>query len=180
MATARYPDARVLSRETGFNRDYGTNPYVGYDSGAPFLYQGPRTPGELNPMARVLQVVVNDARLAVPYPVISEQRVVQEEVGGQSVVVFWEPGTASALDARQIADGRDVGTANAFLAGVSGQSLRFERVGDRIRDRQTGSFWDATGTAIEGELAGTQLEPVVGIQHFWFSYSAFALDDRWR
>jgi hypothetical protein len=26
-----YPEGRVLSRETGYPRDYGHNPYVGYD-----------------------------------------------------------------------------------------------------------------------------------------------------
>ena len=29
---AAYPDGQVLSRETGFSRDYGRNPYVGYDA----------------------------------------------------------------------------------------------------------------------------------------------------
>jgi hypothetical protein len=179
IAAERYPDARVLSRETGYSRDYGTNPYVGYDTGTPFLYRGPRTPGELNPMARVLQIVVNDERLAVPYPVVSEQLFVQASVGGESVVVFWEPGTASALDTREIASGRDVGTANAFLARHDGRELTFERHGDEIRDQQTGSRWSASGAARSGDLTGVLLEPVVAIQHFWFSYSAFALDERW-
>ncbi|MBW6467504.1 MAG: DUF3179 domain-containing protein, partial [Brevefilum sp.] len=51
-----HPDGVVLSRETGFNRTYGRNPYVGYDdvNRPPFLYQGPQTPGELPPVARVL------------------------------------------------------------------------------------------------------------------------------
>ena len=36
------PDGLVLSRDTGFDRSYGQNPYPGYDevNGRPFLYEG--------------------------------------------------------------------------------------------------------------------------------------------
>ena len=38
----RYPNGLVMSRETGYNRQYGTNPYSNYDSrpGRPFLFRG--------------------------------------------------------------------------------------------------------------------------------------------
>ena len=37
-----HPEGQVLSRDTGFNRRYGENPYVGYDdvNETPFLYRG--------------------------------------------------------------------------------------------------------------------------------------------
>ncbi|MGH2963633.1 MAG: DUF3179 domain-containing protein, partial [Solirubrobacterales bacterium] len=38
-----HPDARVLSRDTGFDREYGSSPYGGYDSdpdSRPFLLEG--------------------------------------------------------------------------------------------------------------------------------------------
>jgi Protein of unknown function (DUF3179) len=38
-----HPAAEVLSRDTGFERDYGTNPYTGYDAdpeSQPFLFDG--------------------------------------------------------------------------------------------------------------------------------------------
>lgn len=46
-----YPDAQVLSRETGNQRDYGRNPYAGYDNvnSSPFLYDGPATPANFRP-----------------------------------------------------------------------------------------------------------------------------------
>ena len=39
---ARYPDALVLSRDTGVSRDYGRNPYPGYDrvDSSPFAFRG--------------------------------------------------------------------------------------------------------------------------------------------
>ena len=38
-AEASFPDAQVLSRETGCVSSYGSNPYVGYENvnGTPFL-----------------------------------------------------------------------------------------------------------------------------------------------
>ena len=38
-----YPDGQVLTRDTGFTRQYGRNPYTGYDDidSSPFLFVGP-------------------------------------------------------------------------------------------------------------------------------------------
>ena len=115
-----HPDGRVLSRDTGFGRDYGRNPYAGYDdvNNPPFLYRGPQTPGILPPVARVLTVDLNQEAVAYPYDVLQKVRVVNDNVGGQPVVVFWEAGTASALDASSVAGGKDVGTANAYERGL--------------------------------------------------------------
>jgi hypothetical protein len=63
---AAHPDGRVLSRDTGYSRSYGRNPYPGYDdiNSAPFLYQGPAIPGTLPAMARILVVLVGDQAVA--------------------------------------------------------------------------------------------------------------------
>ena len=178
-ARDRFFDAAVLSQETGFARPYGNNPYAGYDtSRQPFLYSGPRTPGPYTAMDRVLEVVQGDQTAVFPYPILAEELVAQRDVGGQSVVVFWESGTASALDTRSIAGGRDVGAANAFRAAIGGRHLTFEVHAGGFRDIETGTTWDALGVGIAGDLEGTRLEPVVGVQHFWFSYSAFSEDGR--
>lgn len=179
-ARERFADAMVLSRETGFSRPYGNNPYAGYDTSArPFLFSG-RTPGPFTAMDRVLEVVHEGESAAIPYPEIEADRVIQRDVGGLPIVAFWEPGTASALDSRSITEGRDVGSANAFDARVDGRTLTFSPEDDgTFRDVETGTIWDASGFALSGELGGMQLEPVVGVQHFWFSYSAFANDGRW-
>jgi hypothetical protein len=130
-------------------------------------------------MDRVLEVVEGNESAAIPYPLLESERLVQREIGGESIVVLWEPGTASALDSRSIANGRDVGSANAFYARLDERNLTFAVEGDSVRDVETGSTWDGSGLAVAGELAGQQLDPAVGVQHFWFSYSAFAGDGRW-
>ncbi len=175
-----YPDGKVLSRETGYHRDYGKNPYFGYDSidNSPFLYVGPETPHTLPPMARVLTVDLNGEAVAYPYDILAHERVVNNIVGGQPIVVLWQPGVASPLDKVGIAEGRDVGTAVAFSRQLEGRVLTFFVSGDEIRDEETGSVWDVFGRAQEGPLAGKQLNPVVAINHFWFSWAAFRPETR--
>lgn len=175
-----YPDGKVLSRDTGFNRSYGNNPYVGYDdvNNPPFLYRGPETPGELPPVARVLTVDLNGEAVAYPYDVLQKVNVVNDMAGGTYVVVMWAAGTASALDGDTVAGGRDVGAANAFARDLDGQTLTFAFDGSKIVDDETGSEWNVLGYALNGPLAGKQLTAVVAVNHFWFSWAAFKPETR--
>lgn len=176
----KHPDGQVLSRDTGFNRNYGQNPYAGYDDidSRPFLYDGPTVGGELKAMARVLTVDLGDDPVAYPYEVLQEEHVVNDEVAGEPIAVFWEAGTASALNTGEIASGRDVGAAAAYLRTLDGQTLTFTVEDGSIVDEQTGSEWNVLGEAVSGELAGAQLEEVVSINHFWFSWAAFKPETR--
>jgi hypothetical protein len=177
---AQHPEGRVLSRETGFSRTYGINPYVGYDdvTQPPFLYRGPETPGRLPPVARVLALELNGETVAYPYAVLEQWHVLNDRAGGENIVVFWQPGTASALDTSTIADGRDVGAASAFISEVDGRPLTMRFVAGKYVDNETGSEWNAFGQAVGGELAGAELEPVVAVNHFWFSWAAFKPETR--
>ncbi len=177
---AAHPDGLVLSRDTGHNRDYGRNPYGGYDdvSRSPFLYTGPDTPDALPAMARVMTVELNDETVAYPYEVLQEARVVNDTVGGVPIVVLWAPGTASALDDSTVAGGQDVGAATTFSREFDGQTLTFALDGESIVDEQTGSEWDVLGQAVSGPAAGSELAPIVSINHFWFSWAAFRPETR--
>jgi len=170
-----YPEGQVLSRETGYSRSYGRNPYIGYDNvnRSPFLYRGPETPEQLPAMARVLTMDLNGEAVAYPYETLEEISVVNDTVGGEPVVVFWQAGTVSPLDKNTTANGRDVGSAAAFSRMVDEQVLTFVAENGSIKDNETGSTWNVLGAAIGGPLAGTQLTEVVSINHFWFSWAAF-------
>ena len=176
----RYPDGRVLSRETGYERDYGRNPYTNYDDldRSPFLYEGPATPGDLPQMARVLGVDVEGEAVAYPYGGLESARVINDAVGGVPIVVLWQPGTASALDAARIAEGDDVGSATALSRELDGRTLTFALEGDRIVDEETGSEWSFFGEAVTGPLEGRELQPVVSVDYFWFSWAAFHPETR--
>lgn len=174
-----YPDGKVLSRETGHLRNYGRNPYVGYDdvNNPPFLYRGPVTPDQLPPVARVLTIDLNGEAVAYPYETLEKVGVANDAVGGEEVVVFWQAGTASPLDS-STTSGRDVGTAAAFSRMVDEQRLTFTFIEGKIFDEQTNSEWNIFGQAIAGDLKGKQLTPIVSINHFWFSWAAFKPETR--
>ena len=176
---ATYPDGVVLSRETGYNRSYGRNPYTGYDAidESPFLFDGPLD-GRLPPMARVVTVSLGDEDVAYPYDLLAEKRVVHDRVGGQEIVVFYEPGAVSALDAGTIAASKDVGATGVFDPKLDGQSLTFSWNGEHIVDAETGSAWNILGAAVAGPLTGQRLTPILHADHFWFSWAAFKPDTR--
>ncbi len=185
--SAAHPHGQVLSRATGFRRNYGENPYAGYDdiNQSPFIYNswlssyhGPAVPDNLPPMTRVLTVNLGEEAVAYPYMVLQPVRVVNDSVGGQAIVVFWAAGTTSALDAAQIAAGRAVGAATAFARDLAGQTLSFQVEDDRIVDEGTRSEWNELGQAISGPLAGQHLTAIVAHDHFWFSWAAFRPETR--
>jgi Protein of unknown function (DUF3179) len=169
-----FPGGKVLSRNTGYNRSYGENPYVGYDdvNSSPFLYRGPKDP-RLRPVERVVTVSLAGEDVAYPFSALEKVRVVNDTVGGQKIVVLFEKGVASALDGHSIPESRDVGTAGVFERTVNGKVLTFAGAGGRITDAQTGSTWTIVGTATSGPLAGAHLVPVVHGQHFWFAWAVF-------
>ncbi len=99
----RNPDGLVMDQPTGFVRDYGRNPYVGYDTSArPFLYSGEMPPHGIDPLTRVVRV----GERAWPLTRLAEAG----EIAEAGVVLSWSAGQASALDTARIAEGRDVGS----------------------------------------------------------------------
>ncbi len=176
----RHPDGRQLSRDTGHDRPYGDNPYQGYDdiSQPPFLLDGAPLDGRLEPKARVVTVEGGRQFVAVPFAALRERGVINEAAGPLPFVVWWRPGTTSALGATRIRDSDDVGSAVVFDRRVDGRTLTFEAAGAAIRDTETGTTWDATGEAVDGALTGERLRRVPHDSPFWFAVGAFRPDAR--
>ncbi|MGH3114897.1 MAG: DUF3179 domain-containing protein, partial [Gaiellaceae bacterium] len=125
---ARHPNGEVLSQDTGFPRDYGRNPYAGYDD----VDTGPFFPAEgadddrLLPKERVVFIELGDDALAVPFSVLEKERTVEVEVGGDRLEVRWVPGVGSALDSSDIAGGREVGSAEVRSL-ANGEPVPFDQ-----------------------------------------------------
>lgn len=169
-----YPGGLVLNRSTGHSRPYGRNPYAGYDdvNSSPFLYDG-RLDGRLRPMERVATVSQGGEDAAYPFSALVEVRLANDMVGGAPIVILYQPGTASPLDAAAVASGRDVGATTAFSRVVRGRTLTFAFRDGRFTDRETASTWTFLGRAVSGPLRGTVLAPAVHGNHFWFAWAAF-------
>ena len=176
-----YPEGRVLSRQTGFTRNYGRNPYQRYDTRkSPFdhFFSG-RRDGRLPAMERVVALTEGDSSVAYSMSALEDGPVINDSFSGRPIVVLWAPGTASALDASAIADGRDVGSTGVFGRELDGRVLTFESAGPgRYRDRETGSTWNVFGRATSGPLAGRRLDPIPHGNHFWFAWAVFMPDTR--
>ncbi len=177
---AAHPDGWVLSRETGAQRDYGRNPYTGYDDPAsdPFLFDTKADP-RLPPKTRVLGLGQDTDPVAVPLAVLAQKRIVTLEVAGAPVVALAVEGLRSALDSAAVADGRAIAATGAFRPQAAGRALTFRAQGrDRFRDDQTGSTWTVLGHAVAGPLAGRRLEPAGHVDTFWFAWAAFQPNTR--
>lgn len=169
---AAHPDATVLSRDTGYSRRYGSNPYSLYDTGSPFLFTGP-TDARLKALDRVVAIDEGGETVAFPFEVLEQEKVVPYTLDGKDLVVFFQAGTNSALDASNIAVGRDVGATNVFRPLIGEQQLTFTATDDGFTDNETGTTWNLLGQGLTGPLAGEQLEAVAHGNHFWFAWGVF-------
>ncbi len=167
-----FPEGKVLSRETGHRRPYGTNPYVGYEFGE-FLFK-PKVPKGLKaPKERIVVVESGGEATAYSFGLLRREGVIEGVTGGLRYVVFHQRGTVTALDRSRIADSRDVGSVGVFVPEVEGRRLTFQRKGGRIRDRETGSEWNVLGFATKGPLEGKRLKPVRHGVYFAFAWLIF-------
>ncbi|WP_340103753.1 DUF3179 domain-containing protein [Rhodohalobacter sp. 8-1] len=170
-----FPDSRVLSRNTGYNRNYGENPYAGYDdiNNSPFLLDEDELTDKLPPMEKVIGVRSGEASRAYPYSETSEERVIQDVINGEPIVIFHVEGMASAMDNRRIQQSRDDGATGVFSPVVKGDTLEFKWENDAIKDTKTESKWSISGKAVKGPLKGEQLETKTYGDYFAFAWMVF-------
>ena len=171
-----YPDGQVMLRfnnEFGIEaRPYDSPPYAGYDDidDHPFLFSG-TVDGRLVATSRVLTIDI-EMPVAYPFQFLEEQLVVNDLVNNEPVVALFDDGTLSAFK-DVLSNDQVVGSVALYSRLVNGNPLTFEVTDSVITDKETGSTWSLTGLAVDGELAGIQLEPVVHANHFWFAWAVF-------
>ena len=101
---AEVPEGKVV--QPAALRQYGMNPYAGYDSRSrPYPFFTGKMPEGINPMARV--IVIRDGKKVTAVSLAMVRDKTSIDVDG--VTVTWTKGVNSALDSQAIAEGRDVG-----------------------------------------------------------------------
>jgi hypothetical protein len=114
-------------------------------------------PGEI--VNEDLVVAVEGARTARAYLLrrLAAKRLVNDVLDGRPLLVFLGP---------------DAVTTRVWSRAVGPRTLTFAAAGgQRIRDEETGTTWDPLrGRALEGPLAGEQLEPVVSTSALWYAW----------
>lgn len=92
---SQHPDTLVLSPQTGFNRDYGRNPYQEYyERGQPFggaRKRAHQLDPKLHAMERVLGVQVGGQNKAYPFSRLKKQpSSFPDDVGGQKILIHFD------------------------------------------------------------------------------------------
>ncbi len=162
-----FPDTRVVSSNTGFNRNYTPTgyPYGNYeDPDNPSLLDGRRPADRTRPpKERGLGIPDGAGGIVFPFGLLDDTdtpvRAVHETAAGRDIVVFWDRAGQGAM---------------AYERTLDGQRLTFTVANDRIVDAETGSTWRIDGRAVAGPLAGRRLTPVAeAYVAFWFAWVAF-------
>ena len=169
-----YPNGKILSKDTGYNRNYGKNPYVGYDDidQRPFLFKGD-VDDRLPPNEKVIAIKEGNINKAYPYSITMEEHVINDIIDGKPVVIFHGEGAVSALDEGTIADSKEVGSTGVFSPVVDDRTLTFKYENGFFIDNETGSKWDITGKAVDGKYRGKNLERIKHGDYFAFAWFAF-------
>lgn len=161
--TEIHPDTRVLSSETGFDRNYSEYPYGKYEEeGTPPVFEVERIDDRRPFKERVLGVPDGTGGIAYPFGELSRHGrvgVVRDSVGAMPLAVLWNDTARAAAAYRPSADGKRL-----TLVVEDGS----------IVDRETGTRWRYDGEAVEGPLAGSRLAPVEDAYvAFWFAWAVF-------
>jgi hypothetical protein len=112
---AAHPDGLVMD-EPDWSRAYGSNPYAGYDTSRPFLYDGENPPHGIDPLERVVRV----GNRAWPLTRLSRAGELREA----GLILTWSEGQASALDSQTIGRGREVG--NIRVTDAAGELVVYD------------------------------------------------------
>jgi len=155
-----HPDTKVLSRETGYSRPYGENPYSGYEESGNIWFPVSNVDDRLFAKDIVTGLTIDGNSKAYPHEELVKTVIVNDELGGQSIVVIWNP---------------DLEDASIFSRVINGQVLNFEydNINKTMLDDETGSNWSLAGMATAGQMAGKQLSQIPAFRSFWFAWVAF-------
>ena len=124
----------------------------------------------------VIGVSIADSAVGYHYPAAEEALVVNDDIGDLPIVVFVDPETRSIQSYLRIPAPGLKGNLPADAPDV----VRFLVAEDgTITDEETGSVWDRErGFALEGPLAGAQLQQVPYVTSFDWAWKNFFPESR--
>jgi hypothetical protein len=144
-----YPQTEVLSRVTGFSRNYGVYPYQDYRTSNGLLFNVETQDGRMHPKIRVLGVKTDNGNKVYPIQTMAGTLdIINDDVGDTPVVVI-----GSAEAALGVAYGRTLadGTVLDFTARPGELPV--------VMDDNHGNVWNIHGEAISGPRQGEKLPP---------------------
>ncbi|MDW3196024.1 MAG: DUF3179 domain-containing protein [Cytophagales bacterium] len=160
---AAYPDAQVLTRNTGFDRDYDSYPYGAYRGSADLLFPISRRDDRLFEKERVLGVQINDINRVYDFSSFEEHSFVYDQFDAEEIVVFGN---------------REMGFMVSYLLPpLRGEVIQFTEVEDPTLQHfltdQFGNQWNVFGEVVAGPNAGVQLTATPSYMGFFFAWATF-------
>jgi hypothetical protein len=90
---ARHPETRVLSTETGYFRDYDSNPYQGYEQSRQLFFSvNNRAPDNYHPKEQVIGLEIDGVYKAYPFVELEKngKSRFEDTVNGITVTIDWD------------------------------------------------------------------------------------------
>jgi hypothetical protein len=161
-----YPSARVMTRDTGWERTYDIYPYGPYLRDEGLLFPVSRVDGRLHPKTRVKGIRSGTTRTVYQIDSFGPMTAaINDQVGDLSIVAVGNSTrNFAAIYDRVLSDGT---------------ILTFSPIQDdlpNIMNDDEGNVWDIFGSAVSGPRAGQQLDMTNSFTSLWFAWAAFFPD----
>ena len=159
-----YPSTKVVSRNTGHNRDYGRYPYGNYrTSHSSLIFPVANEDNRLPNKERVLGIVQPGNVRVYSFAGLGDTvTVVNDELNGRNFVIV-----GNREDNFMVSFINDPGDGSTLsFSAVQGQYPIVMTDGE-------GNMWDVSGRAVAGPRKDARLNAVPSFMGYWFSFAAF-------
>jgi hypothetical protein len=160
---AMYPNSKVVSTKTGYNRNYGRYPYGAYKTSSNLLFSVSNSDPRLQAKERVLAVITDGDAKAFQFGRLEGNNNLFYNTFRNVELVISGNKNANLMVAynRVLADGTE---------------LDFQYLENQLpalmKDTE-GTTWDVFGHGIDGPRKGQQLETIPQMMGYWFAFAAF-------
>jgi hypothetical protein len=164
-------DGSVLKPVARYAEDYAPKDWDTKMKKAPTVLDFPKS--GMKSRELVLGMNVFGARRAYPVEKILREKLIQDRIGGEPVLLVVGP------------DGKSIRVFRARFHSNEGAAPDYYRLGSSLEaaadaplflDSATGSEWNFAGCAVKGKLIGSCLEPIWAIKDYWFDWRNYHPD----
>jgi thiol-disulfide isomerase/thioredoxin len=156
-----HPNTKVLSTDTGFSRNYGSDPYTGYYSQDSIIFPVDNLDRRLHLKTIVYGIVIDGAAKAYPEEEVEEIGLINDVIGNIPVLVIYD---------------QDSNVVRAFERTFENSTLEFKIEEGELIELSSETKWSFRGEGLSEIYEGSDLKEIIAPPHFWFAWAAFYPD----